>query len=730
MINRRNLDKIFVPQHDMTDCGVACLLMLIKYYGGDSSIVHLRELSGTSNFGTTLLGLCQASQNMGFSSRGVEADSIEELKRLDKPCILNVCIDEKIEHFTVFFEYSNDKFLIGDPGRDIIEMTEEELSSIWTKKCLLLEPTSAFELKEKGLRKKKEWILSLIREDYGILFSTLIIGIITTILGLSMTMFSQVLVDSILPNKDMLKLSIGLGSVFILTLFSTYITTIREKLLLKQCYDFNNRITFFFFRKLLNLPKSFFDVRKVGDILSRLGDTNRIQSVISSMINGTIISILVLVFNIVLLFYYSQRIAFFTLLCSPFFFWLIARNNKKIMIQQKDAMSSAADSESSFINTINGIVTIKSFSKQESFLNINSSLFSTFQEKLVNLGKTKIKIGLEVGIISTIVNIVLIAFCSVWVIRDTMTAGVLIAVIGISSTIFSTVSGLASIIIPINEAKVAFQRMYEFVDIVEEHNDEAKNLITKNYDANQIELKDLSFRYTGRKLLLNRVSLTFNKGTITSIVGESGCGKSTMCQLLERFYSPSSGDILIDGMNIKNLPYSQWYDMVSYVPQEIYLYNGTIADNICIGDEEKNYEEIAGFCDKYGFGEYFSDLPYNIFTLVGEEGINLSGGQKQLVAFARALYKPSKVLILDEMTASMDRKTERFICKLLMELKKDHIIVFVTHRLETARLLSDQIVVMEKGSVSAVGSHNGLMNTDNFYSQYWNAIYDNSYSFN
>lgn len=724
MINRRRYDNYFVPQHDMTDCGVACLLMLVHYYKGESSIVHLREISGTSNCGTTLLGLCQGAKKIGFSARGTIADEIEELKQLNSPCILSTRIDEKIEHYIVFWGYSDSKYIIGDPARGTLEMSEDELNSIWTHYCLLLEPTSSFELKESSSQKKKAWILSLIHEDYGVLFSTLFLGIITTILGLTMTLFSQVLLDKILPDKDIFKLSIGLGVVILLSLFSLLITKIRGRLILQQCYDFNKRITVFFFRKLLHLPKNFFDVRKVGDILSRLGDTTRIQSVISSLINSTVISILVLVFNISLLFYYSPRIALITLLCSPIFFWIIAKNNKRIISQQKEVMNSSAASESSFINTINGIVDIKSFSKQEAFLNVNRSLFSKFQDNILSLGRTKINIGFEAGLFSSIIETALIALCSFWVIKESMTTGVLVAVIGICSTIFSTITGLASIMIPINEAKVAFQRMYEFVDVQEELGSDTNDNTAIDYDADLINLDDLSFRYTGRKLLLDKVSLEFKKGMITSIIGESGCGKSTMCQLLERFYDPSSGKILLDNIDVKDIPLNRWYNMVSYVPQEIFLYNGTILDNICFGDEEVNYEEVARFCDKYGFSDFFSGLPNNVFTLVGEEGINLSGGQKQLVAFARALYKPSKVLILDEMTAAMDRKTEAFICKLLKEIKKDHIIIFVTHRLETARLISDQIVILEKGVVSAVGNHVELMETDNFYSQYWNTNYN------
>ena len=142
-------------------------------------------------------------------------------------------------------------------------------------------------------------------------------------------------------------------------------------------------------------------------------------------------------------------------------------------------------------------------------------------------------------------------------------------------------------------------------------------------------------------------------------------------------------------------------------------------ENICFGNVPKDLNEVVAFCQRYGFDTFFSELPNGLGTLVGEEGINLSGGQAQLVSFARALYRPSKILILDEMTAAMDRRTEKHICKLLEDLRKDHIVIFVTHRLETARLLSDKIVVMEDGKVSAQGTHEELMQSSNFYSEYW-----------
>ena len=148
-MDRKRLENSFVRQHDITDCGVACLLSLIRYYGGESSILHLREISGTSNTGTTLLGLYQAAETMGFDAQGAEANGIPDLIEHGKPCILAVIIDKTLSHFVVCYGYENGRFIISDPGKGVNEMTEEELSEIWTKKCLLLEPNASFVKKDK-----------------------------------------------------------------------------------------------------------------------------------------------------------------------------------------------------------------------------------------------------------------------------------------------------------------------------------------------------------------------------------------------------------------------------------------------------------------------------------------------------------------------------------------------------------------------------------------------------
>ena len=719
MVKNKLFKEVLVLQHDTSDCGAACLLSLIRYYGGESSICKLRDLSGTTNVGATLLGLQIGAKVLGFDAIGAEAGGIDDLIEHGKPCILAVVNDKVLQHFVVCYGYESGHFIILDPAKGVVEMTSDQLDAIWSRKCLLLEPNASFEKKESVEGRKREWILGLVREDFGILGASIAIGLVMALLGMVMAVFSQKLVDDVLPSHNRAKLIAGIALVLILLLVRVIVSAIRSKLLITQSRDFNNRIIRFFFGKLLHLPKAFFDTRKTGDMVARLGDTRRIQSVIGTIAGETIINALVIIVSIGFIFAYSWKVALVSVACLPVFYWIISKSNGKVIAQQREVMSSYAMSESGFINTISGMADIKSFSQQPSFLRLNESLYSNFQSKVFGLGQTQIGIGIWAGISSTVIQVGLIALCSAFVFDDTMTTGELMAVITITGTLFPAVASLALVMIPVNEAKVAFERMYETVDAEHEPVEQPDE---EEMSAEVLETKNLAFRFIGRKRIFEDISLKFRKGTITCIVGESGCGKSTFCQVLERFYVPEEGEILLDGRRASEIPLEQWRNLISVVPQEIFLYNGTVLENICFGSIPKDINEVMTFCERYGFDKFIAELPNGLSTLVGEEGINLSGGQKQLIAFSRALYKQNKILILDEMTAAMDRRTEKHICSVLERLKQDRIIVFVTHRLETARQLANNIVVINNGRITAQGSHAELMRSCNFYSEYWNSL--------
>jgi len=240
-------------------------------------------------------------------------------------------------------------------------------------------------------------------------------------------------------------------------------------------------------------------------------------------------------------------------------------------------------------------------------------------------------------------------------------------------------------------------------------------------DFKDLIIDKINFRFPGQKLLLSNISIKVDKGEFISILGESGVGKSTLIQILLKFYKTESGRIFINGTNIETISTVSWRSIIGVVPQKIKIFNSTLIDNICLGDSSVESDKVQAFCENYGFDKYFLSLPQGYNTLLGEEGINISGGQQQLVALARALYKKPKFLILDEATSAMDRNTENFILELFVKLRNEITVLMVTHRIKTASK-SDRIYILENGTISDSGKPNDLLKYDNFYSLSYNEL--------
>jgi ATP-binding cassette subfamily B protein len=716
-MNQKLITKTHILQHDQSDCGVACLLSLIQYYGGSNTLEKLRELSGTTKQGTTLLGLYQTANSIGFTAEGNEAD-IQALIDHASPLILHVVIEEKLQHYVVCYGFKDNKFIVGDPGKGIVYYTKEELESVWvSKSCLTLTPNTNFIKATETKKSKKEWFLKLLKEDKQLLIISIVLGIGIAVLGMAMSVFSQKLIDDILPSQNTTKLVFGIGLLTFLLLIRVGFSTLRELMLIRQSKDFNNRIIDSFYSSLLHLPKPFFDTRKIGELVARLNDTNRVQKVIKHIASNFVIDTLVVLVSFGFLFYYSWQVGVIVLISLPIYFLIVYRFNSKIIKSQKEAMQSYALSESNYISSMQGIATIKNYNRQSFFRRINQLVFGNLQNKIVDLGKINVRLSLFAGIAGVLFLMAILSYTSLQVYSKQMQLGELMAILGIAGSLLPSITNLALISIPINEAKIAFNRMFEFTSIEKEKQGKIK---VKSFET--LEVQNLSFRFAGRSQLLKDVNISVKKGKISAIVGESGSGKSTLGQIFQKFYHFENGNVIVNGENnLNEIELSNWRDIVGVVPQEITIFNGNVLDNILLGKEDKP-EDVFKFCKKYGFEEFIRNFPQGYATILGEEGVNLSGGQKQIIALARVLYKNPQFLILDEATAAMDRKTEKFSIDLISKLKENMGVLFISHRLETLKKYADIIYVLEEGRTVTQGSHDKLLETSNFYSDYWREL--------
>jgi len=725
-LTKKYLERTFVRQHDQSDCGVACLLSLIQFYEGNNSLEKLRELSGTTQQGTSLLGLYQAANKLGFTAQGNEAN-IQALIDHKEPLILHVVIEGRLQHYVVCYGFENGSFIIGDPAKGITNYTKEDLEAIWkSKTCLTLTPNENFVIAETNAKNKKQWFLNILKEDYRLISFSILLGLGIAILGMAMAIFSQKLIDEILPSKDLNKLVTGIILVAFLLLVRVLFTGLRDYFLVRQSKDFNNRIIDSFYTALLHLPKPFFDTRKIGELVARLNDTQRVQKVITMVVGNAVINALVALVSLGFLYYYSWQTGLIASISLPFYFLLIYNFNKRIINAQKEVMQGYAFSESNYISSIQGIATIKNNNRQSVFQKINQLIYGNFQEKAFNLGKINVRLSVFSGIFSMFFLIGILIYNSIRVYNEDMLLGELMAILGIAGSLLPSVASLALITIPINEAKVAFNRMYEFTSIEKENEG---NVPLSSFES--LDIKNLSFRFAGRSQLLKNINLSVSKNECVAIVGESGCGKSTLGQVLQKFYSFESGHVVINGeYQLSDVLTTDWRNIIGVIPQDVSIFSGNVITNILLGKEDAP-ENIINFCKDYGFEEFINSLPQGYATILGDEGINLSGGQKQIIALMRVLYKKPQLLLLDEFTSAMDRKTERFVLDLLETLKKEITMIFISHRLHSLKQIADRIYIIEDGHSNSFGTHTELLKTDNFYSAFWkdllplNTLYEN-----
>lgn len=706
--------KSFIRQMDQSDCGVACLYSVIQYLGGDTTMERLREMSGTNKQGTTLLGLYQSAEKAGLQADAYEAD-IRNLKKIEQPCILHIIKNNRLKHFVVCYGYKNGRFLISDPANKVQWVMEDILDKEWQSRALLLlKPSDEFVTKKVRQQQRYNWIINLVKDDVEILIVALALGIFITVLSLSTAIFSQTLIDNILPNRDASKLFIGIGLLALLLLAQAGLSYVRQLFLIRQSRDFNNRVIQNFYSSLLYLPIPFFFNRKTGDLIARMNDTRRLQKTVTYLFADVMIDVLMIVVAGAFIFFHSTLLGSFVVLSIPLFFLLTWLYHEPILDGQKKVMAAHSANESNYVDTIQGIAAIKVANKEPFFSRLTKTVYGFFQEQIFKLGKIGIQFGFWANMIGVLFTVGVLFFGSMLVLSGEILIGVLVAVFQMTSQMIPSVNRLALTNIQIQEARVAFDRMYEFASL------EPEQVVLDNpvqlRSLDKLEVTNISFRFPGRSQLLRDISFEVNKGEMIALLGESGCGKTTMLQILQHFYKPEKGIIKVNSSTpLDQISVENWRNRIASVPQNVKIFNGTLLDNICLGNSQEEGDKVVEFCRKFGFNRYFESFPQQYFCLLGEDGINISGGQQQLVALARALYQKPELLLLDESTSAMDRETEQNILHLLTQLKKNTMIVLVTHRAQVAKA-ADRIYIIEDGQITADGNAAELSEKENLFS--------------
>ncbi|MGB8194412.1 MAG: peptidase domain-containing ABC transporter [Chitinophagaceae bacterium] len=719
-------NKNFILQKDTADCGIACLQNILRYNNADVSAERLRDISGTDANGTTMLGLRHAALQLGFEAQGVEANEVNALQSLEQPCILHIVTKEGRSHYIVYYKWNGKHFILGDPAKGIIQLTAQELGEVWQKKVvLLLTPTEKLEQLASRNVSRWSWFLPIVKKFLPAFTIIAVFGLVVAALNLSTAIFSQLLVDKLLPKEDLPKIIAGIAALTALLLLRAVLNYVRGLIVAQQSRKFNITLVSNFFSRLLQMPKSFFENRRTGDMVARLNDTNRIQQVISMIVGEVTIQALLMLVAATILFIYSWICGLIAVLFIPVIFALVKKYQPKIVAAQKEQMIAYARNESNYIDNIKGIGTIKLFNRENYFFGQAVNVFSGYQDALFGVNKTRSKFNIVIDLLAAVFFTALIITSVLLVFQKDLKTGELIAILQFGMVVMQAATAVALTNIQLQEAKVAFERMYEFINAETEATEASPFLSTEtmelekakpleNAQAKPLEnaqakplplsfesftVHNINFHFPGRRTLIQNASLEVKKGEIIAITGESGQGKSTLFQIFQKFYEPSGGSIGFNGVPLQHTDTNQWRKTIGVVTQEPALFSGTVLENILLdkcGDKE--ISDIVSFCIDTGLHDYMVRLPLGYYTPVGEGGINISGGQKQLICLARCLYHRPELLLLDEPTAAMDKTTEKFVINLLHKYSVGKGVILISHK-DALLSLADKTYQLEKGQL-------------------------------
>lgn len=676
-----------ILQEDSSDCGVACLASIIHYYDGNYTYEDLRIVSGTSTDGTSLQGIIDAARYCNFQADAFYAD-ISDLKKIDRPVILHVNINE-LYHYVVLFKFDNNKFIIGDPADGIKLMTVDEINSIWVNKALVdIQKNKQFQYNKSSKYELFKTIYLILDINLFKIGSLFILGLIISLLGLSTSIYMQKLVDKIMPSNDK---SLLISSIVIFSAILTIrvvLVNLRDRLLFINDFDISKNLSDGFYKNIYNIPMSFFKSRATADIINRFNDIAKIRQFITNILSQYTIDILTIIISCVIVGFYNINILVISSIGLFIYLFLSIKLNNTIEKYQKKVLSQKNKHDSRFIEFINNIDVIKSHGKSKMFQEASINFNDIYNRQVLESNLESVKISTYFEVIAIVLIISIISMSAHLAFVKSISFGKMISIVSILGILSSSVSKISLSIIQFHNIKISFKRIWYVINFNQNDNIEKTSSIKLEQIYN-VDIKNIKFAYSNSNFTLNNLNINAKAGETIALVGKSGSGKSTVLGLLSGLLDYTSGSILINGISIKDINTYQLQESISYAAQQSHIFSGTLMDNILFNvnssenikyNEEK--ERVVAFCNNYGFSFFFNHLPDGLDTYIGEGGIALSGGQKQLVCLARSIYRNPKILLLDEVTSGLDSDTEKYVMSLINHIKLNKITFIATHKKE------------------------------------------------
>jgi HlyB family type I secretion system ABC transporter len=699
----------FAEQQSAADCGATCLRMIGLFWGKRLDINQLREQIGVGRSGASLRSLATAAEALGFQSRPVRA-SFDRMVTQPHPWIAHWQGD----HYVVVYKITPRQVTIADPALSIRRIKADEFQKKWTGYALLLEPTPR--LKETPESKSSLWrFLGLLWPFRSTIAQILLMTFLLQLLGLITPLFTQIILDKVVVQKSLVALNVFSIGLVLFGVWQVGLSAFRQYLL----DYFSNRLDLTmisgFINHALTLPLGFFEMRHVGDLITRVQENRKIQTFLTRQALSVWLDTLMVFVYLSLMFYYNAQLTLLVIALIPPFVLLTVGSTPFLRRVSREIFNREAAATSTLVETFSGIATVKAAAAERDLRwlwedRFTATLNAVFQgQKLAN------GLGAIGSLFNTLGSTALLWFGANLVIQEQLTIGQFVAFNMLVGNVIGPVLRFVGLWDEFQEVVVSVERLNDVFEAQPE-TPRPEQGIQLPFLQGHLCFENVTFRYNkeAETNTLQNLSFEIQPGQVVAIVGRSGSGKSTLAKLIQGLYKPDQGRILIDGYDLAQVSPVSLRRQIGVVPQECFLFSGTIRENIALFQPQYSLEQVIEVAQLAEAHAFIQEFPLGYETKVGERGANLSGGQRQRIAIARALLHNPHFLILDEATSSLDTESERRFQQNLQEVRQGRTMLVIAHRLSTVRD-ADQILVLDRGVLAEQGSHAELIQRKGLY---------------
>ena len=708
-------------QIEHSDCGLTCIRMIAKSYGVNIPMRYLHSISDLNRLGMSIKDITLCCQKVGMDSVAVQIRA-EHIESMPLPAILFW----QQRHFVVLYKYNSKKkkYYIADPAQGKLTYSEEDFLKYWIPEvknsglAILIEPSEQFNTihypKENSIKNFFGYLLQFFKIHKAKFIIALLITIAIMAADLAIPLLLKKTIDDGIGLKNVNLIVLLLLGQLSISIGGFIASSGMDLILTKTGLGIHLEMVNTFLERLSKFPLSFFDKKVSSDFVQKISDQSRIKDFLLTFPNSMFIMVITIIVFSTLLFHYSIFISILFIILSLLeITWNTFFLNKRKTLDYAYFINSSENRNHAYELT-NGMADLK-------VNNAESSRIGKWKETQKNINQISmqsawVNVAQSGGhtIITRIKDLLVTGIGATMVIYGDLTIGALMTLGYITGRLSQPFTTLRSSISTLQDALLSYQRIDDVI------HDDTELRGNEKFSEASIVFENVSFKYAGAgsPFVIKDLNLIVEKGKVTALVGESGCGKSTLIKLMLGFYIPQKGSLTLSGYNVRDVDNQDWLNHCGVVMQEAKIFSGTILENLSLSEDKPNKDKAISLLDIVGLKTFIDSLPMGIYTKIGVSGIEMSGGQKQRLMIARALYKEPDLLFLDEATSSLDANNERSIVSNINTLGKGKTIVIAAHRLSTVQN-ADKIVFIKDGRITEMGTHRELISLKG---NYWKLV--------